>query len=71
MMVATCVGLPKPCRSDMDPTWKVQKFGRTEQSLKFAYMCALQERDGTWGTEQIEEHGKWAKEVLAKSLLTI
>lgn len=51
-------------RSDHTPDWKVEKYGQSDQSLKFYYMAALQREAKEWGPRQISDHGAAMREVL-------
>ena len=44
-------------RSDHTPDWKVEKYGESDQSLKFHYMAALQREAKEWGPRQISSQG--------------
>ena len=55
-------------RSDHDPAWKVRKYGDTDQSLKFAYMSALQESRRAWGATEINEQGEVMRKILETPL---
>jgi len=57
-------------RSDHDPAWKVRKYGRTNQSLKFACMAALQESRNAWSTTEIAEQGEAMRQIIEKPLPT-
>jgi hypothetical protein len=51
-------------RSDHTPDWKVQKYGESDQSLKFHYMAALQREAKEWGPHQISSQGAAMRKVL-------
>jgi hypothetical protein len=51
-------------RSDHTPDWKVEKYGETDQSLKFHYMAALQRETKEWGSRQISSQGAAMRKVL-------
>jgi hypothetical protein len=51
-------------RSDHTPDWKVEKYGESDQSLKFHYMAALQREAKEWGPRQISSQGAAMQTVL-------
>jgi hypothetical protein len=51
-------------RSDHTPDWKVEKYGESDQSLKFHYMAALQRQVKEWGPRQIAGQGAAMQKVL-------
>jgi hypothetical protein len=51
-------------RSDHTPDWKVEKYGESDQSLKFHYMAALQRETKEWGSRQISSQGAAMRKVL-------
>jgi hypothetical protein len=51
-------------RSDHTPDWKVQKYGESDQSLKFHYMAALEREAKKWGPDQISSQGAAMQQVL-------
>jgi hypothetical protein len=51
-------------RSDHTPDWKVEKYGESDQSLKFHYMAALQRQAREWGPHQISSQGDAMRKVL-------
>ena len=51
-------------RSDHTPDWKVEKYGASDQSLKFHYMAALQREAKEWGPRQISSQGAAMRKVL-------
>ena len=51
-------------RSDHTPDWKVEKYGASDQSLKFHYMAALQRKVKEWGPQQISGQGAEMRKVL-------
>jgi Protein of unknown function DUF262/Protein of unknown function (DUF1524) len=55
-------------RSDHTPDWKVEKYGESEQSLKFHYMAALQRETKEWGPRQISSQGAAMRTVLLTPL---
>lgn len=57
-------------RSDHTPDWKVEKYGDTDQSLKFHYMAAQQRSDKEWGPEQISSQSAAMLAVLSTRLPT-
>jgi len=57
-------------RSDHTPDWKVEKYGESDQSLKFHYMAALQREAKEWGPRQISSQGAAMRKVLFTVLAT-
>ena len=55
-------------RSDHTPDWKVEKYGESDQSLKFHYMAALQREEKEWGPRQISGQGAAMLNVLLTPL---
>jgi Protein of unknown function DUF262/Protein of unknown function (DUF1524) len=55
-------------RSDHTPDWKVEKYGESDQSLKFHYMAALQRETKEWGSGQISSQGAAMRKVLLTPL---
>jgi hypothetical protein len=55
-------------RSDHTPDWKVEKYGASDQSLKFHYMAALQSEAKEWGPHQISSQGAAMRKVLLAPL---
>jgi len=55
-------------RSDHTPDWKVEKYGESDQSLKFHYMAALQREAKEWGPRQISSQGAAMRNVLLTPL---
>lgn len=55
-------------RADHTPDWKVEKYGQSDQSLKFYYMAALQREAKAWGPRQISDQGATMREVLLAPL---
>lgn len=55
-------------RSDHTPDWKVEKYGESDQSLKFHYMAALQREAKEWGPHQISSQGAAMRKVLLAPL---
>ncbi|TVY99983.1 DUF262 domain-containing protein [Trebonia kvetii] len=51
-------------RSDHTPDWKVEKYGMSDQSLKFHYMAELQRAAREWGPRQISNQGAAMRKVL-------
>ena len=55
-------------RSDHTPDWKVEKYGESDQSLKFHYMAELQKEAKEWGPWQITAQSSAMRNVLFRTL---